>query len=337
MLTRLRQRAGEVRAAAFRASRGSNSSLTTAQRENAARLGELTGESIDGVVARLGPRAIPTGRVHLSPTIPQLLATQFVDAGVRDGTPYVVLPNGRTFYGLPSAPTHIRQHRLLRGVLDERIPEAGFICALDVVHRYVADRTVPVHLLPGQGGVVVEVGAYLGHKAIRMMDASIGDTGHFVGIELLPDNCELMARNFAENGFDNAVIVPEGVWNEPDRIEVMGKGRQRHTLVDIDGGRLSEGTGYLAPVNPLDHILERFLPADATIDFMYMSVNGAEIEALDGLHAWAERVRAIYVAANYQRDGLETVGRVRAQLADLGFQVTNTDGRRNPLGLRNVD
>ncbi len=337
MLTRLRQRAGEVRAAAFRASRGSNSSLSTAQRENAARLGELTGESIDGVVARLGPRTIPNRRVHLSPTIPQLLATQFADAGIRDGTPYVVLPNGRIFYGLPSAPSHVRQHRLLRGLLDERIPEEGFICALDVVYRYVADRTVPMHLLPGKGGVVVEVGAYLGHKAIRMMDASIGNTGHFVGIELLPDNCEVMARNFAENGFDNAVIVPEGVWNEPARIEVMGRGRQRHTLVDIDQGRLSDATGYLAPVNPLDDILARVLPADAIIDFMYMSVNGAEIEALDGLEDWAERIRAIYVAANYERDGLETVGGVRAQLADLGFEVTNPSGRRNPLGLRNVD
>lgn len=314
------------------------STLTTEQHEVAARLGELTGESVDQVVARVGSAAIPGKRAKLSPRIPKLLATEFAAAGIREGMPYVVLPNGRIFYGLPSAPTHVRQHRLLRGLLDERIPEEGFICALDVVYRYVADRTVPLNLLPGTGGVVVEVGAYLGHKAIRMMDASIGKTGHFVAIELLPENCEVMARNFAENGFDNAVIVPEGVWNEPDRIEVMGRGRQRHTLVHIDAGRLSNPTGHLAPVNPLNDILGRSLPANAVVDFMYLSVNGAEIEALDGLGDWAERIRAIYVAANYKRDGQETIGRVRARLRDRGFELADSHhSRRSITGLRDVD
>jgi FkbM family methyltransferase len=295
--------------------------LSAEQQEVAARLGELTGESVDQVVARVGADAIPASRIKLSPTIPDLLATEFADAGLRDGMPYVALPNGRIFHGLPSAPSHVRQHRLLRGLLDERIPEECFICALDVVYRYVADQTVPLDLLPDRDGVVVEVGAYLGHKAIRMMDASIGTTGHFVAIELLPENCEIMARNLAENGFGNAVVVPEGVWSEPDRIEVMGRGRQRHTLVDIDDGRLSSPTGYLAPVNPLHDILERSLPAGAVVDFMYVSVNGAEAEALAGLGDWAERTRAIRIWANYMRAGRATIDGVRAQLRELGFDL----------------
>lgn len=312
--------------------------LTTDQRELAERLGELTGESVDQVVSRLGPDALPGKRAKLSPTIPNLLATEFADAGIRDGVPYVTLTNGRTFYGLPSAPTHVRQHRLLRGLVDERIPEEGFICALDVVHRYVLDRTVPVHLLPGRDGVIVEVGAYLGHKGIRMMDASIGTTGHYVGIELLPDNCEIMARNFAENGFNNAVAVPEGVWNQPDRIEVIGKGRQRHSLVDIDGGRLADPTGYLAPVNPLHDILDRSLPEDAVVDFMYISVNGAESEALEGLGHWSRRIRALFIAANYKRDGTKTIDIVRRQVTDLGFEVPVTSSSRQYVtGLHDVD
>lgn len=313
------------------------STLTTQQRELAARLGDLTGESVDQVVARVGSDELRSANTKLSPRIPQLLATQFVAAGVTDGSPYVVLPTGRIFYGLPSAPSHVRQHRLLRGLLDERIPEECFVCALDVVYRYVADRTVSVELLPGRDGTIVEVGAYLGHKGMRMMDASIGTTGRYVGIEMLPDNCGLMARNFAENGFDNAVVVPEGVWREPDVMDVMGKGRQRHSLVDIDAGRLSDPTGYTVPVNPLHDILARTLPAEAVVDFMYVSVNGAELEALDGLGDWAQRIRTIYVAANYDRDGEATSGRVGAQLAALGFYVPDPGSSgRSLTGLRRI-
>lgn len=107
------------------------STLTTQQRELAARLGDLTGESVDQVVARAGSDELRSANTKLSPRIPQLLATQFVAAGVTDGSPYVVLPTGRIFYGLPSAPSHVRQHRLLRGLLDERIPEECFVCALE--------------------------------------------------------------------------------------------------------------------------------------------------------------------------------------------------------------
>lgn len=306
--------------------------LTDGQRDVATRLAALTGESLEEVVARVGSSGLPE-RAHLSPTITPILATAFADAGVIDGMPYVTLQNGRTFFGLPSERTHERQHQLLRGLLDPRIPPEGFLCAMDVVHRYVADATVPLDLLPGDGGVIVEVGAFLGHKAVWMMDQSIGTTGRFVAIELLPENCEIMTRNFAVNGFDNTVVVPEGVWHQPGEIEVMGKGRQRNTLVDIDGGRISDPTGYMAPVNPLSDILSRTIP-DTAVDFMYLSVNGAEIEALQGLGPWSDRIRALRVASPYTRDGHETSARVRAMLEDLGFELRSTANRNILLGTK---
>ncbi len=296
--------------------------LSVEQLDVAARLGKLTGETVEEVVSRLGVRAIPK-LAHLSRTIPKLLRAKFKNAGVRDGLPYVELHNGRVFYGLPSQRSHVQHHRLLQGLLDPHLPPECILCALDVVHRYVADETIPVHLLPGSNGTIVEVGAYLGHKAMRMMDASIGTTGRFVAIELIPENCEIMRRNFTENGFSNATIVREGVWNQPGEIEVMGKGQQRNTLVEIDGGRLSAPTGYLAPVSPLSDILSRTVPEGGIVDFMYVSVNGAELEAIEGLGDWAARVRSIFVAAPYRREGRYNAERARTLLEHMGFAIAN--------------
>lgn len=307
--------------------------LSVEQLDVAARLGALTGETVDEVVSRLGVRAIPK-LAHLSRTIPKLLQAKFKHAGVRDGLPYVELRNGRVFYGLPSQRSHVQQHRLLQGLLDPDLPSECFLCALDVVHRYVADETIPVDLLPGSGGTIVEVGAYLGHKAMRMMDASIGTTGRFVAIELIPENCEIIRRNFTENGFSNAVILREGAWNQPGEIEVIGKGQQRNTLVEIDGGRLGAPTGYVAPVSPLSDILSRTVPDGSIVDFMYLSVNGAELEAIEGLGEWAARVRSIRVAAPYRRDGRSNAERARALLKHMGFVVANGPRPTIVLGTR---
>ncbi|MGH8536185.1 MAG: FkbM family methyltransferase [Gammaproteobacteria bacterium] len=307
--------------------------LSIEQLDVASRLGALTGETVEDVGSRLGVRAIPQ-RADLSRTIPKLLQAKFKRAGVRYGLPYVELHNGRVFYGLPSQRSHVQQHRLLRGLLDPDLPPECFLCALDVVHRYVADETIPVDLLPRPDGTIVEVGAYLGHKAMRMMDASIGTTGHFVAIELMPENCEIMRRNFTENGFSNTVIVREGVWNQPGEIEVMGKGQQRNTLVEIDGGRLSVPTGYLAPVSPLSDILSRTLPEGSIVDFMYLSVNGAELEAIEGLGDWAARVRSIRVAAPYRREGGSNATRARALLEHMGFGIASGPRPTIVLGTR---
>ena len=145
--------------------------------------------------------------------------------------------------------------------------------ALDVTRRYATDVAwYPREIMPGVGGTVMEVGAYLGHKTMRFVDEVVGPRGHVLAVEMMPDNCEVLHRNVVENGLD--AVIDEfagGVWSGDGEQPVKGAGRQRNTLAEL--AKLPVQMGISVPTFSLDTLVERW--GRPVVDFVLLTVNGA--------------------------------------------------------------
>lgn len=300
----------------------------------AVRVAAVTGESVEQVEERLSTDELSRVPKKMSPTITDLLQAPIESAvlDAKTGLPKVTLANGRSFFGLPSKPNHLKQYAAVSALLPAKFQAECFLAALDVVHRYCADKTVPLDLLPRKGEAIVEVGAFLGHKALRMLDAS-AFCSKLIALEIEPSNHRILGQNFLENGVANAHAIWCGAWNRSTTTNLLGKGRQRNTVVNIDGGRLSQDMETEVPLDRLDSILPPLLDG-CKIGFLYLSVNGAEVEALEGLRELSVEVSAIRVAHPYQVDGTLVGEGVKRELLNQGFELDDRSRSSHSIGVR---
>ncbi|MCA9295275.1 MAG: FkbM family methyltransferase [Phycisphaerales bacterium] len=285
-------------------------------------LGTIRNETIDQLIDRFGPREcarVPKGILKHARALVQ---QTYAGSGVDGAHAYVDLPNGRRFYSWPSKRNHAREFAYLADLLPALSAET-YLTAKDITARYLTDWAwYPSEVLPGAGGVVVEVGAYLGHKSMRFVDECIGETGKVLAIEILPENVEILERNIAYNGLKSVIDTRQcGVWNGPGSLTVQGKGRQRNSLVGLD--KIDPTVSIEVRTDSLDNILDgwRAEGGPSHVDFMILTVNGAEREVLDGLDRWWDRVHHLYVAACYTVDGESTYDACMARLKDRGADI----------------
>lgn len=284
------------------------------------------GEDLAEVLARFGRDKLARAPKSFSKHMPALRATTFVEAGVRGGMAYVRMPNGRIFYGYTSRPNHCRAYEYVKDVISPILSEDTYLLGLDIAHRYESDFNWPSReIQPPWGGTVVECGAYLGHKTVRFADELVGKGGRVLAIEMMPDNAAVLRQNVCENGLENIIDVVEcGVWKEAGELVVKGKERQRNTLVQLD--KLQEDTGIRTRVDTLDSLLAKW--GQPVADLIFVTVNGAEIEVIEGLNTAIKQVRAMQVAAPYDRDGRSNGLLCRELLEQKGFRVLETSTKR---------
>lgn len=283
-------------------------------------LSRLRGETPEQTLQRFGAkklRKIPGGiRRHTE----ALLRTEFRATGVEGDRAWAEVPSGRRFYGHPSLRSHRREYTYLADKLHPVVTEETYLICKDVVSRYITDwGWYPRELLPGPGGRVVEVGAYMGHKAMRFVDECVGPTGRVLSLELNEENTRTIALNAEYNGMESVIdTVTTGVFSHEGTQRVISRGRQRNSLVNLD--KLDGGIEYYdVPVRTLDSLLEQW--SEPVIDFMVVTANGAELEVLRGLDRWFNCVRVMYIAACYTVDGSSTYESCLEYLNSRGCEI----------------
>ncbi len=282
---------------------------------------ELRGERVEDMVVRL-VQELAT-RLPNAPSAKALACADLeIDAAGEDcGSPFIKLRMGRTFYGLPSEPHHLALFMLLADRLPPQLTPATYHLATEIQGRYLS---VNYRGMPGPGGVIVEAGAYIGLKAIRFADI-VGPTGKVVAIEMMPDNAMMMDRNVQANGLEDSLsTVHCGLWNEPGEVTATSKAYQQNSLVELDGRKYPNKV--TVKTDTLDNIFDRLNVE--TVDFLNMQINGAELEAVEGLKRRINDVRLLRIASYYKRNGEPTVDACCKILTDLGCDIIN----RSPAG-----
>ena len=166
------------------------------------------------------------------------------------------------------------------------------------------------------GDTVVDVGANIGVFTI-LAAKSVGETGRVIAIEPERKNLKDLRNNLKINGLKNVSVVPKGLWNRREKKKLYLKADARaHTLV----GKSSLGDAEEIEVDTLDNILEEL--GVTRVDFIKMDIEGAEIQALEGMErTLKENDVRLVIAAYHEVDVKPTWKTIVPWLKQMGFRV----------------
>jgi len=167
------------------------------------------------------------------------------------------------------------------------------------------------------GDIAVEAGAYVGHYVIKMAQA-VGAKGRVVACEPDADNLAILHKNIAANDAQNVTVVPLGVWNSKGKVEFYKTTRQKNSIV-LEVLRASSAEKTVIQADTIDSVIEALGLGRA--DFVVLTVNGAEIEALEGMRNTLAQGCHLAIAARYKRGGQPTYKTVVRMLEDSSYAV----------------
>lgn len=226
---------------------------------------------------------------------------------------------GLVFHDWESSKKHTTMYWLMRDKSKKLYTPNTFFAASALNRSFVHGtcRFPGDEFLPGKGGVVIEAGAYVGYKAISFAQR-VGSSGKVIVIEASPDNFRLLCSNIDENGLGEvAKPINCAVWNKDEKLLLMSKTRMKHTIVDTD--ELSFEANDTINAKSLDTIIDDF--GLEAVDFLNLQLNGAEIEAIEGLQRNFHRVRYINIVSRHHREGTLVVNQARKMLEDRGCEI----------------
>ena len=290
--------------------------------ERSRALANARNEPLSEVVRKYSRAELRRCPKHFSPNLDRVKALGLLESGIDEGLAYVKLENGKTFYGLPSAPNVMRQYAYVHDLLPSSLKPETLRLALDVAVRYNRGSNSDAFAFPiKEGDTVLEVGAFQGLLALWFAE-QVGPAGKVIAIEMMPENISIMRKNVDANRLSKVTeIVEAGVWDTKGKRLARTKGLQRSSLSVIHS--VEGGEELALPVDTLDNILVG-LGVDR-VDVAFITVNGSEVRALKGFENMVLQTDKIAIASPYSEDGKSNADECREFLASKGFEIIYDD------------
>lgn len=189
---------------------------------------------------------------------------------------------------------------------------------------------IPRELLINPGDVVVQVGMWRTDSVTRAASL-VGSSGRLVLIEASAEAAQRAEDYFAEQGLDNCLALHAAAWHCNATLELqLATDASGHQVKGVEAEIPHAKTGESLPVQGVrldDVAAEHGL---GTVDYLEVTVNGAELNVLRGAESMLPRVTRV-LAAGMMRDpdSGEPVNRVvSAYLRSQGFRtVVSRQGR----------
>lgn len=272
--------------------------------------------------------------------------------GSDGGVPWLAVPDEKLkLYGFGTEPKNGDLYDLLRPALPPELPRGHFRLVKDYVTRWLYPHMRPdlspagyglerLHgfhgqhkdnvaqvqdpaardrlaraFRPGSSDVVVDCGPFLGFGAIRI--AREAPEGFVFAIEASRECHALLKRNVEANGAANVVPMHRGVWNTVTELDLETTFAQGNSLVaEVQTGDRREKV----PTVTIDGLVaEQKLER---LDMLSLTLNGAEVEALDGAADTLKRLRPrIRAAGWYHRGGQRIADLIRPVIERAGYDV----------------
>jgi FkbM family methyltransferase len=286
----------------------------------------------------------------------ELSRVPIVESGWDDesGAPFVVLSNGTILYGREPTEFQGRVYSRWRNSIVPTIGPETVGVAIDVICRYLYPHAMPQVTMPyprrmrrafhpqhvetiedlprlsrtqkdelvnkfapRPGESFLDVGSYIGYGTIRMSEY-LGPEAKIIAVEPDPDNFSLLRRNISVNGRHNVTIIPKAIWNGEGKLELHRGGRQATSLVD---SVVSSSSTVRVQTTAVDLLLSDL--GLSSVDIASITINGAEVEAIEGMINTLEtsgRIR-LTIAGWYKRDGQRICDILLPVLRAAGLKV----------------
>ncbi|KKN39903.1 hypothetical protein LCGC14_0738730 [marine sediment metagenome] len=243
------------------------------------------------------------------PALIQELLDIHLDGFWRDKGLFCAQIGEMRFYGGHTTEYDRRAYRFLREDIKKKIPLRYFGVVTDIITRYKYPQAVPIAPLYPQrhrlgfswhhtetisdmsitpeeklllterfrikpNDIILDVGAYIGFGSMGMARHLEGE-GRLIAFECNPEILKVMSRNLENNRKSHILLVPKAAWRDSN-----GTTFGFHN--EAQARSLTEGeVAQKVPTTTIDSMVESLkLPK---VDFVSLSINGAELEALEGM------------------------------------------------------
>ncbi len=168
-------------------------------------------------------------------------------------------------------------------------------------------------LLP-QGGVFLDVGAHVGHYALR----AAAKASLVIAVEPNPATAARLRLNIILNDIGNIRVVEMAAWNGVARFSIQ----RIHTSYERDGS----GRVVLDEHGPvwgarLDDTLNQFPLRPDRLDLVKLDVEGADLQALDGMSGLIARHRPVLFIEDHSAYGYYQQDDLGAAIHGLGYHA----------------
>lgn len=171
-------------------------------------------------------------------------------------------------------------------------------------------------ILPGN--IVVDAGASGSGIATMCFSKLVGDTGKVIALEPDKKNFQVLKQNLKLNDVKNVIALNKGLWSREETLNFdsgMGESSSVSFTKENDSGNLIK----ISCVD-LDHLLNDL--SIRSVDFIKMDIEGAEIEALEGMKNTLNTGKPTLAIASYHlRDGKPTHLVLETSLKMMGYRV----------------
>jgi FkbM family methyltransferase len=171
-------------------------------------------------------------------------------------------------------------------------------------------RPILAGLLP-DGGVLLDVGAHVGHWTLRLASKA----SRVVAVEANPATAATLQLHLALNDITNVTVVQLAAWDKQARLRLHDPNDQ------IEGGSTrvlaAENGDGTVPAGRLDQLPE--LIGIGRLDLVKLDVEGADLHALRGMAGLLERHRPVLFIEDHSVYGYFERADLETTLVDLGY------------------
>ena len=175
------------------------------------------------------------------------------------------------------------------------LPEGGlkhFVRSTILGFRIAAPREFMIN----RGDTVVQVGMWRRTSAKRVLDA-IGPDGTALFIEVSAKSIEDLKKAHEESNCKNVFFVNKGAWDSPGEIELLIEDNPANTRLQtgmLHPGELGKAQTQKVQVDTIENICNSV--GINKIDYIEITVNGAEVNALKGMGDLVKVTKRFWVA-----------------------------------------
>jgi FkbM family methyltransferase len=171
-------------------------------------------------------------------------------------------------------------------------------------------------ILPGN--IVVDAGASGSGIATMCFSKLVGDAGKVIALEPDKKNFKILEQNLRLNDVKNVIALNKGLWSREETLS-FDSGMGESSSVSFTNENDGVNRIKIACVD-LDHLLKDL--GIQRVDFIKMDIEGAEIEALEGMKNTLNTAKPSFAIASYHiRDGKQTYLALETSFKALGYQV----------------
>lgn len=188
-------------------------------------------------------------------------------------------------------------------------PRKLFSDSLALDHEGMIDQAV-LDRIP-DGGVFLDVGAHVGHYALR----AAAKASKVIAVEANPDTAARLEHNLGLNSIANVAVHNVAAWDERTRMNLLSPhacARDGSTQVLAAG----EGDEGFVDGLPLDDLLA----AEDRLDLVKLDVEGADLHALRGMAGTLARLRPVLFIEDHSIYGYYDRDELNRLLGELGYR-----------------